>query len=87
MSYKYAPESEQLQSCGSFVLLYKGRIQMQACVGLCKQHKGAVELLHSTCDAVRHASKPDGLTKVTFEGQTSQLCIETQSGHFEKLLH
>jgi len=56
-------------------------------MGLCKQHNGAVELLHSTCDAVRHASNPDGLTKVTFEGQTSQLCIQTQSGHFEKLLH
>jgi hypothetical protein len=52
---------------------------MQACMGLCKRHNGAAEPLHSTCDAVRHASNLDGLTKVTFEGQTSQLCVPTQS--------
>ena len=34
---------------------------MQACMGFCKQHNGVAELLHSTCDAVRHASNPDGL--------------------------
>jgi len=60
---------------------------MQARMGLCKQHNGADGLLLSTCDAVRHASNPDGLTKLTFEGQTSQLCIQIQSRHFEKLLH
>lgn len=50
---------------------------MPARTGSCARHNGAVELLHSTCDAVRHASNPDGLTKLTFKGQTSQLCIQT----------
>jgi hypothetical protein len=59
---------------------------MQAFVGLRKQHNGVAELLHSTCDAVRRASNPEDLTKVTLEGQTNQLCIQTQSGHFEKLV-